>query len=256
MSRPPKPAPKPAPTAAARLRSAVETARLPGSPKDAVERTRRLLLAFMDASLAQGRTAAELADDLATGQAALTLARVELAQTPDDPTLSCASGCAFCCILPGDDGGLITEVEARNLHAALAPRAGQPDGRDWHPRACPALDPDTQACRAYEARPVICRAYVSRDVKACEDIADGTSAGGAGVLGPHVTYLLAHGLARAALKGTRLVQTYALASIAASAVAGLQVEAAVTQARHRPRDLDAERRRSAKGYASGKYLKS
>jgi len=237
---------------AARLRAAIEKAKLSGSPRDAVDRPRRILLAYVDASLSEGKSAASIAADLATGRAALTLARVELAQTRDDPTLACAAGCAFCCILPGDDGGLITEVEARALHAALAPRTGEPDGRAWHPRACAALDPESRTCRAYDARPVICRSYVSRDAAACEEISNGQSAGGAGVLSPHVTYLLALGLARAALKGTRLVQTYALATIAAAAVDGSDIDTALKSARHKPRDLDAERRRSARGYAAAR----
>lgn len=240
------------PRDAASLLAAIAAARLPGSPPEAVERARRILSAYVEAASNQGRSFAALVQDLASGQAALTVARVDLDRTEPDPGLACAAGCAFCCILPGEDGGLVTEVEARQLHRALSELSGQPDGRNWHPRACPALDPETRTCRAYDARPVICRAYVSYDASACEKIAQGSAAGGAGVLSPHVTYLLTHALARAALKGVTQVRSYALARVAAAAVKGVPPDQALREARHRPSDLDAERRRSAKGYAAAR----
>jgi hypothetical protein len=237
------------PTDAASLRAAIASARLKGSPVDAVERARRILLAWLDAALAQGKSFDAVVSEMAAGVPALTVARVELGQTAPDPRHACATGCAFCCILPGGDGGTITAAEARALHAALAPLAGQPDGRAWHPRACPSLDPATRACRAYAGRPVICRSYVSYDAAACEQIAEGTPAPGSGVLAPHVSYLLVHALSRAALAGRAKVPTYSMARIAAAAVAGEPLDTALPAARHRPRDLDDERKRSAAGYA-------
>jgi Fe-S-cluster containining protein len=158
--------------------------------------------------------------------------------------LACADGCAFCCILSGEDGGTITEAEAIALHSALAPLSGQPDGRAWHPKACPSLDPETRSCRAYDARPMICRAYVSTDVEACKAVSEGQAAIGPGTLGPYHTYLAAIGLSRAALKGVKRVSTYALAKVAAAAVEGALLDDALASARHKPTELDAELKRS------------
>lgn len=224
------------------LKRAVETARLPGD-NSAIDRARRILVAYVDASAQQGRTARQIAGEMASGVPALTAARVTLDQSPDDPNLACQAGCAFCCILAGEEGAVITQAEARTLFAALVPFEGHKDGQDWHPRACPALDPTTRACRAYAARPVICRSYVSTDANACEAASRGEPGVGPGVLGPHVDYLAVHALARAALKGVAKVSTYSLAKIAQSAVEGEDQDSALSQARHRPKVLDDERRR-------------
>lgn len=218
------------------LATRLAKARLKG-PKPPVERARKMLAAFIEA--VPGRAAAQALD---TGSAAMQLGQIELAQTPPPDGLACASGCAFCCILSGDDGGTITETEARNLHAALAPLTGQPDGRDWHPRACPSLDPKTRQCRAYDVRPMICRSYVSRDVTACETISREEPAEGAGVLGAYTTYLTAHALARGTL-GPGTARTYGLRDVARAAVDGVDVETALKAARHKPRELEDERAR-------------
>ena len=195
--------------------------------------------------LAQAERGAEAsADALAQGEAAVELAEAGLEAAPPMPGLACSAGCAFCCILSGEDGGTISETEARRLHAALAPRAGEPDGRQWHPDACAALDPETRTCRAYEARPVICRAYVSTDVAACEKVAEGEAAPGPGTLGPYHGYLAALGLARGALKGSRRVSTYALKRVTAAAAEGQSLDEALAAARHKPAELEAELKRS------------
>lgn len=224
------------------LRARIEAARVATAPDEAA-RARRGLVAFVETMQAQGKVPEEIVEAMASGVAAQAIGRLGV-QALEPRGLACAPGCAFCCILSGQDGGTITETEALELHAALAPLAGQPDGRDWHPQACPSLDPDTRMCRAYDARPMICRTYVSTDAEACEKVADGQAAQGPGTLGPYHTYLAAFGLSRAALKGTRRVASYALARVAAAAVEGKDAQSALAHARHKPAELDAELRRS------------
>ena len=221
------------------LRGRITAARGSSAPAE-VARARAGLLAFIEAT---GATEADIVAALASGAAARGVAGVAL-QGLAPRGLDCTQGCAFCCILRGDDGGTITEVEARNLHAALAPLAGQPDGRNWATGACASLDPQTRSCRAYDARPMICRTYVSTDVSACEEVAAGQAVPGPGTLGPYHTYLAALGLSRAALKGVRRVATYSLSRITAGAIDGLDAEATLSAARHKPSELDAELRRS------------
>jgi hypothetical protein len=222
------------------LRARLAKARAPAPPAVA-ERARAGLLAYVEAVASKGESALSAVAD---GGAATGIARVALSGATEPPGVACAAGCAFCCILSGQDGGTITEAEARGLHAALAALAGKPDGRAWHPRACPALDPETRTCRAYEARPTICRSYVSTDATACETVAQGKPAEGPGTLGPYHTYLAALGLSRAALKGKRRVSTYSLARIAGAAVEGVPLQEALASARHRTGELDAELKRS------------
>ncbi len=221
---------------------------------DTVERGRRGLLALIAAEAQRGATPGQIAKSVATGAAASQIARVGLGAQGTPTGLACQSGCAFCCILTGQDGGLITEYEARALHAALAPLAGQPDGRDWHPKACPSLDPETRMCRAYDARPALCRSYVSVDVAACEAVAEGTPQPGPGTLGPYHAYLAAIAVSRVALKGTARVATYALSKIAAAAVDGAGIEDALRAARHKTAELDAEVKRSARDTARAQGL--
>ena len=220
------------------LAERVSKARSGGAP-DVIERARRGLVAYLGAQADSARAT----KDLAEGTTATGIGRVALsAMSPQG--LACANGCAFCCILSGDDGGTITEFEAIALHTALAPLAGQSDGRDWHPKACPSLDPESRTCRAYDARPMICRAYVSTDVEACKAVSEGTAMPGPGTLGPYHTYLAAIGLSRAALKGIKRVSTYALARVAAGAVEGQSLAETLNAARHKPTELDAELKRS------------
>ncbi|MFA8384809.1 MAG: YkgJ family cysteine cluster protein [Pelagibaca sp.] len=209
------------------------------STPEVSDRAKRGLLAYLGAQ----SDAAHANSDLADGTAATGIGRVALSG-PEPKGLACSDGCAFCCILSGADGGTITETEATALHTALAPLAGQPDGRAWHPKACPSLDPETRCCRAYEARPMICRAYVSTDVEACKSVSEGQAAPGPGTLGPYHTYLAAIGLSRAVLKGTKRVSTYALSRVAAAAVEGVSLDEALAASRHKPTELDAELKRS------------
>jgi Fe-S-cluster containining protein len=219
-----------------------------GSTPDVSDRARRGLQAYVTAFFEQGKPPSEAAARVADGTAAQGIGRIGLsAMAPKG--LACAQGCAFCCILNGDDGGTITESEATELYLALAPLAGHPDGRSWHPKACPSLDPETRTCRAYDARPVICRAYVSTDADACERVSKGEAAAGPGTLDPYHTYLAAIGLSRAALKGTKRVSTYALSRLAAAAVDGASLDDALAVARHPPSELDAELRRSKRDLA-------
>ena len=234
-------------SASATLTDRLSKARV-ASPTTIGDRARRGLVAFVAAQVEQGRSASDIQDLLSRGTAAQAIGRVGLsALSPRG--LACAQGCAFCCILSGDDGGTITEAEAIELFDALSPMAGQPDGRDWHQKACPALDPETRTCRAYDVRPMICRAYVSSDAAACEAVAEGKAADGPGTLAPYHTYLAAIGLSRAALKGVKRVSTHALSRLAAAAVEGKPREAALSLSRHKPAELDAELRRSKRDLA-------
>ena len=238
--------PKGPPRDCASLRAALATARLPGTPPEMTERARAALLVWIDAD---PRPFPDLVTALVTGAVATAIAATALRSEAPPPGTACARGCAWCCIHPGETGAAITEAEARALHAALAPLAGQPDGRAWHREACPALDPDTRTCRAYDARPVICRAYRSTSAEACEAVARGTPAHGPGVLPAHTLMLAVHGLARAALRGTARTPTYALAAIAAAAAEGHDPDTALASARQPPAALDAERRRGRQGWA-------
>lgn len=218
------------------------------SPRAETERARAGLQAFVASMQERGEPDAAITAALASGAVARTIGQMGTeALAPRD--LACAEGCAFCCILLGADGGTLSEAEARDLHAALAPRAGHPDGSRWHPQACAALDPETRRCRAYDARPMICRTYVSTDAAACEQVAQGVPAQGPGTLGPYHTYLAALGLSRAALKGLRRVATFSLARLTRAAVDGLSVDDALAAARHKPANLDAELRRSKRDLA-------
>lgn len=218
------------------------------SQPDVADRARRGLTAYVTAFTEQGHAPRDTQDELASGRAAETIGRIGLSGiTPRG--LACAQGCAFCCILSGEDGGTITEAEATALFHALSPLAGQPDGRAWHPKACPALDPELRTCRAYEARPMICRSYVSTDAAACEAVAGGTAMVGPATLEPYHTYLAAIGLSRAALKGSKRVSTHALSGVAAAAVSGETLETALNMSRHKPSELDAELRRSKRDRA-------
>ena len=210
-----------------------------GSAPAVTDGARRGLMAYVAAQSDVGRATKELAD----GTAATGVGRVALSGL-SPRGLACSNGCAFCCILSGDDGGTITESEAVALHRALSPLSGQPDGRAWHPDACPSLDPETRSCRAYDARPMICRAYVSTDVEACKAVSEGQAANGPGTLGPYHTYLAAIGLSRAALKGVKRVSTYALSKVAAAAVDGASLEDTLAAGRHAPSELEAELKRS------------
>jgi hypothetical protein len=229
----------------ATLRKRLEKARLKGTASATADRARNLLLVYLDHAQAQNIPVQELARQIQQGLPALRISGADLAavaEKPDGPfgDIACASGCAFCCILAGEDGGVITEAEARNVHAALSQLPEGPDGRAWHPRACPSLDPETRMCRIYDARPMICRSYISKDATACEAISTGIPADGAGVVGAQSIYLAVHALGRAALKGIATVPTFSLSAVAAAALDGVDETAALQSAKHKPRTLDDE----------------
>ena len=233
------------------LARAVQSVRPKGVSGDALATARRLLLAWVEAAARHGVPLADALRRLRDGAAALQIAQsaVETQVAAGQGIVSdaaCRSGCAFCCILRGDDGGTIGAEEATRLFDALSPLAGAPDGRDWHPDGCPSLDPETRLCRAYEARPMICRTYMSVDVAACEQIAEGTPATGTGVLGAQMIHLSLLALSRAVLTGTAMVQTYSMATIARMAVDGASREDALKAARHGPKGLVDEVARQAK----------
>ncbi|OWU84637.1 hypothetical protein ATO6_13360 [Oceanicola sp. 22II-s10i] len=226
----------------ATLLALVQKAKPRGPSRAATERVRRMLVAYLETAIRQRLPAQQVIADMASGRAARRLGDVARDMIERDPPpvlrdAACASGCAFCCILSGGDGGTITEDEARRLHEALAPLAGVPDGRGWHPAACPALDPDSRMCRVYDDRPTICRSFVSTDAKACEVNAEGGAETGAGVLGSHIDYLAVHALVREVLKGIAQVRTYAMARVAAGAVEGRSLDESLDAARHPPRTL-------------------
>ncbi len=230
------------------LRTRVAAARLKGADTALTERARKLLLVYLETAGAHDVPFGEVVRTLRSGLPALRIAGTELQQIASKPagplaSAACSAGCAFCCILSGKEGGVIAEAEARQLHAALAPLEGEPDGREWHPRACAALDPKTRTCRAYEARPLICRTYISEDAAACAQIAEGIPAPGAGVLGAQGLMLAVQALTRAALEGVSQVPTYSLARVASGATEGEDLATSLRAARQAPRALEDERRR-------------
>lgn len=204
----------------------------------------RVVEAVIETAAARGQGLAEAAADLGSGAAAFRAGAIDhQAQTerPDGPLAraDCRSGCAFCCVLSGEDGGLITAQEAEALHLALTPFRGAPDGRAWHPRACPALDPDTLGCRAYAVRPLICRAYFSTDVEDCRRALKGEEGAGTAVLGSYPLYLAIHAIARA-LIGVAKAPTFSLARVAAAALEGKPLAEALKAAKHAPSVLNGE----------------
>lgn len=218
-------------------------AKLKGTSGALETRAKRILTSYLQTAQSYGMPAKEVIAEMASGQAAWRLGsavRDEILKTPPDAVrnAACKQGCAFCCILKGGEGGLISEVEAQRLHTALAPLQGAPDGREWHENACPALDPNTQECRAYDARPMICRSFLSTDSEACRLNAQGETEQGAGLLGSHLDYLALQALCRQVLKGITQVHTYSMAATAAAAVEGADQAASLTKARHKPSALD------------------
>lgn len=206
-------------------------------------RAKRIMQSYFQTVAAHGMPVKDVILQLQNGEVAQQLGdavRIEIMKDPPAAVTNaaCADGCAFCCILSGGDGGLITHGEAVRLHTALAPLQGQPDGRAWHKNACPALDPETRSCRVYDARPTICRSFLSTDAAACAQNAEGGTEQGAGLLGSHMDYLAVLALSRQALKGIALVGSYSLADVAAHAVAGDDIAESLTQARHKPSALD------------------
>ncbi|SDG32490.1 Putative zinc-or iron-chelating domain-containing protein [Alloyangia pacifica] len=81
---------------------------------------------------------------------------------------SCHAGCAFCCIIRVGKI-ILTFFEARRMYHDLVALRGARNGADWHPQACPALDPETLTCRVYANRPTICRGYFSTNRDLCEE---------------------------------------------------------------------------------------
>lgn len=226
------------------LAQRVARAKLKGLDKALEDRAKRVLTSYLQTAESYGMPVKDVVAEMASGQAAWRLGNAvkdELMKTPPDVVVNaaCAEGCAFCCILKGGEGGVITGFEAKRLHTALSPLQGAPDGRVWHPEACPALDPETRRCRAYEDRPMICRSFVSTDASACERNADGGAEEGAGLLGSHLDYLAVHALCRQALKGIAQVHSYSLAQTARRAVEGQDASDALMAARHKPSALEA-----------------
>lgn len=233
------------------LANRVAKAKVKGVDKTLETRGKRILASYLQTAQTYGMPVKEVVAEMASGQAAWRLGhavRDEIMKTPPDVVrnAACAQGCAFCCILSGGEGGVITGFESEQLHNAVAPLAGQTDGRDWHPDACPALDPETRSCRAYEARPMICRSFLSTDAGACERNAAGSAEKGAGLLGSHLDYLVVHAICRQALKGITQVHTYSMAATAARAVEGTGASESLTQARHKPSALETACREGAK----------
>ncbi len=216
-----------------------------GIPAPLKDPARRALIAWLETAAHHGLPLKESLRRLRDGEAAETVGRTALDPQLADPNgaaarSACSVGCAFCCILSGSDGGTITKLEAERLHAALSKRAGEPDGRHWHPNGCPSLDPETRVCRVYDERPMICRTYISSEVSACESIANGEAAEGAGVLGAQSLYLSVLQLSRSMLKGITRLPTYNLSKVAAGSVDGHSLSDTLESAQHAPRELDQE----------------
>jgi len=225
------------------LAARVDKAKVKGVEKALEIRGKRILASYLQTAQSYGMPVKEVIAELASGQAAWRLGsavREEILKSPPDAVTNaaCQQGCAFCCILSGGEGGVITGFEADQLHDATMQLQGQRDGRDWHPQACPALDPETRGCRAYDARPMICRSFLSVDAEACRKNAEGGAEQGAGLLGSHLDYLVVLALCRQALKGIAQVPTYSMAATAALAVAGHPLDESLAKARHKPSVLE------------------
>lgn len=230
------------PTLAA-LDARITRAKIKGLPTPLEDRAKRILRSYLQTAQTYRMPVADVVAEMGNGEASRRLGaavRDEILKTPPDAVrkAACSDGCAFCCILSGGEGGLITQTEAKTLHTALSPLQGQPDGRAWHKNACPALDPETQSCRVYDARPMICRSFLSTDAEACRQNAEGRTEQGAGLLGSHLDYLAVHALCRQVLKGITQVHSYSLAAVAAGAVAGDDADTSLANARHKPSALD------------------
>ena len=230
------------PTLAA-LDARITRAKIKGLTTPLEDRAKRILRSYLQTAQTYGMPVTDVIAEMGNGEASRRLGaavRDEILKTPPDAVrkAACSDGCAFCCILSGGEGGLITQAEAKTLHTALSPLQGQPDGRAWHKNACPALDPDTQSCRVYDARPMICRSFLSTDAEACRQNAEGGTEQGAGLLGSHLDYLAVHALCRQVLKGITQVHSFSLAAVAAGAVAGDDAETSLANARHKPSALD------------------
>lgn len=225
------------------LSKRIERASVKHLSKAIQDRAKRILISYLQTMQTHAMPIPTVVEEMQSGAAARRLGdavRGEIMKTPPDAVrkAACSDGCAFCCILSGGEGGLITQTEAATLHAALSPLQGKPDGRAWHKNACPALDPETRSCRAYDARPTICRSFLSTDADACRENAEGGEVLGAGLLGSHLDYLAVHAVCRQALKGITQVPSYSLAATAAGAVEGLDADTSLQAARHKPSALD------------------
>jgi len=209
------------------------------------QRAKRGISAFIKSMLADGKSQEAIISSIADGTAARGIGHIGLSVYNPSGT-ACKTGCAFCCILSGEDGGTITEVEAKQVFSALHKFQNEPDGRDWNPKACAALDPSTLTCRSYETRPMICRSYISTDASACEKVAQGESGSGMGTLEPYHTYLASLEVSRSSLKGVKRVSTYSLAKLAANAVGGVSLDEALKRSRHNSVELNKEIKRSNK----------
>lgn len=235
----------------ATLRRGIESARPKGGSREVVATARGLLLSWVKTAEVHGVPIAEALRRLRNGAAARQISEAAVdaqiaAKQGIVAEAACAAGCAFCCILKGNDGGTISADEAKTLHAALAPLVGSADGREWHPDACASLDPETRMCRAYEARPMICRTYMSVDAKACEKLVEGETASGTGVLGAQSIHMSLLALSRAVLLGTAMVHTYSMSKVARMSVEGASLEDTLSLARHGPKGLIEELSRLSK----------
>lgn len=209
------------------------------------QRAKRGISAFIKSMLADGKSQEAIISSIADGTAAQGIGHIGLS-VYDPSGIACKNGCAFCCILSGEDGGIITEAEAKQVFSALNKLQNKPDGRDWNPSACAALDPKTLTCRSYETRPMICRSYISTDASACEKVAQGESGLGMGTLEPYHSYLASLEVSRSSLKGVKRVSTYSLAKLAANAVGGATLKEALKRSRHDTFELNKEIKRSNK----------
>lgn len=207
------------------------------------QRAKRGISAFIKSMLGDEKSQENIIRRIADGTAAQGIGQIGLSvYNPSNE--ACKSGCAFCCILKGNDGGIISEVETTQIFYSLTKLQNEPDGRDWNPSACAALDPETLTCRSYETRPMICRSYISTDASACEKVSQGESGSGMGTLEPYHTYLASLEVSRSSLKGVKRVSTYSLAKLAANTVGGATLDEALKRSRHNSVELNKEIKRS------------
>ena len=109
----------------------VERVKIKGVTSALEERAKRILMSYLQTAQSYGMPVKEMIAEMGNGQAAWRLGsavRDEILKAPPDAVrkAACSQGCAFCCILSGGEGGVITQFEAARLHEALAPLGANP----------------------------------------------------------------------------------------------------------------------------------
>lgn len=97
----------------AALAKRVERANVKNLSKAGQDRAKRIVDSYLQTMQTHGMPISQVITEMQNGEAARRLGdavRGEIMKTPPDAVrkAACADGCAFCCILAGGEGGLIT----------------------------------------------------------------------------------------------------------------------------------------------------